>query len=91
MIGHDYASNILVADLAIRSTAVFNSAISSPSTASMNEASDVEEQEENLDNGKKVKRRVTFNLDNVQVQTIPVYSSCSSSDESSESGNSSQQ
>ncbi|KAI8639296.1 hypothetical protein BD408DRAFT_323902, partial [Parasitella parasitica] len=27
-------------------------------------------------------RRVTFNLDNVQVQTIPIYSSCSSEDSS---------
>ncbi|KAK4516224.1 uncharacterized protein ATC70_011193 [Mucor velutinosus] len=91
VIGHDYASNILVADLAIRSTVAFNSAISSPSTASMNEASDVDEQKEIHDKGKKVKRRVTFNLDNVQVQTIPIYSSCSSSDESSESDNSLQQ
>ncbi|KAG1079367.1 hypothetical protein G6F42_023804 [Rhizopus arrhizus] len=90
VIGHDYASNILVADLAIRSTAAFNSTISSPSTTSMKEASDVEEQE-NHDNDKKAKRRVTFNLDNVQVQTIPIYSSCSSSDESFESDNSLQQ
>ncbi|KAF1799015.1 hypothetical protein FB192DRAFT_1345885 [Mucor lusitanicus] len=56
----------------------------------MNEASDVEEQEEDHGNDKKVKRRVTFNLDNVQVQTIPIYSSCSSSDESTDSDNSSQ-
>ncbi|GAN10397.1 hypothetical protein MAM1_0351d09938 [Mucor ambiguus] len=91
VIGHDYASNIRVPDLAIRTTAAFNSAISPTSTVSMNEASDADEQEDNHDNGKKVKRRVTFNLDDVQVQTIPIYSSCSSSDESSESDNSSQE
>lgn len=82
VIGHDFASNILVADLAIRSTA-FNSSSSSPSTSSsksLNKASD--EEQENNDNNKKTKRRVTFNLDNVQVQTIPIYSSCSSEDSS---------
>lgn len=90
VIGHDFASNILVADLAIRSTA-FNSSSSSPSTSSsksLNEASD--EEQENNDNNKKAKRRVTFNLDNVQVQTIPTYSSCSSED-SSESDSSLEQ
>ncbi|CEP07744.1 hypothetical protein [Parasitella parasitica] len=82
VIGHDYASNILVAELAIRSTA-FNAGSTPPSTndnKKLNETS--AEKEKDHGNGKKTKRRVTFNLDNVQVQTIPIYSSCSSEDSS---------
>lgn len=97
VIGHDFASNILVADLAIRSTAFDASPSSSlptptltPPLTSINRNLNEKKKQENHDNSKKAKRRVTFNLDNVQVQTIPIYSSCSS-EELSESDTSLEQ
>ena len=61
LIGQDFASTIVVADLAIRSSTF----IPTKPSPSAREA-------------KKVKRRVTFNLDDIQIQTIPTYYSSSS-------------
>lgn len=60
-VGQEFASNISVAELAIRSTAYHpTSSNTIPDTP-------------------KAKRRVTFNLDDIQIQTIPAYDSASSS------------
>jgi hypothetical protein len=56
-VGYEFASNILVADLAIRSTAY------KPPTPPKEEQ------------GIKSRRRVTFNLDDIQIKTIPAYES----------------
>lgn len=69
LIGQQFASSILLADLAIQSTAY----IPSTSAAAHDEKKDT----------KKAKRRVTFK-DDIQVQMIPIYSSCSSASSSSE-------
>lgn len=58
-VGQEFASNISVADLAIRSTA-YTPVDTLPDTP-------------------KTKRRVTFNLQDIQVQIIPAYDSASSS------------
>lgn len=72
IIGQQFASSIILADLAIKSTAY----MPPPSTSTAVALDDT--------NGtKKSKRRVTFK-DDIQVQMIPVYSSCSSASSSSE-------
>lgn len=63
-VGHEFASNILVADLAIRSTAYKPPTPPIPSTTITPPPDDM-----------KPKRRVTFNLDDIQIKTISAYDS----------------
>ncbi|KAI8358409.1 hypothetical protein BD560DRAFT_196342 [Blakeslea trispora] len=72
IIGRDFASTIVVADLAIRSSTYMPTSQSATTSAEEREAE------------KKDKRRVTFNLDNIQIQTIPSYYSSSSNVSSSD-------
>jgi hypothetical protein len=96
-IGHDFASkNILVADLAIRSTAYRHhhptSNITTKSTTTTAITPTVvapllpitPPRDSAGEGGGKAGRRVRFNLDDIQIQTIPAYDSASSISSSSE-------
>ncbi|KAG2236135.1 hypothetical protein INT48_003754 [Thamnidium elegans] len=73
-IGHDFASSIRVSDLAIRSTAF------TMSSTTMESAASTTKEKVNVPyTTVKPKRRVTFNLDNIQIKTISSYESSLSS------------
>lgn len=87
VVGHDFVSNILVADLAIRSTAY------KPPSPPPNHDDHRYDNDSNSSSSRnknnsalKAKRRVTFNLDNIQIQTIPAYESNISSASTSSLG-----
>lgn len=71
-IGNEFSSNIRVAELAIRSTAykLPSTSMTSPTSTTI-----AESKVELPDTAIKQKRRVTFNLDNIQVKTISDYDS----------------
>lgn len=85
VVGHDFVSNILVADLAIRSTA-YKPPSPPPNYDDHRYDKDSSNSRVKNNSAVKAKRRVTFNLDNIQIQTIPAYESNISSTSTSSLG-----